>query len=145
MHLKPRTWFIISILCFLGAGYFWKLGDEKFARENPSKRPGAPTSNISATNLNSPPPAPSTPAVVVTNSQSSTASALPVDPRFPLRLTNTKKPLRELMHIEQALMLRNALLDTREPLLLAIPPHLKAAHDAGSYVVQARGVISESF
>ena len=58
-----------------------------------------------------------------------------------LRLSNTTTPLRELQRSDTAILLENALLDTAQPATLAIPDHLRAQGDPGSYVVQARGPI----
>ena len=34
MHLKTRTWFLVSLACFILAGFFWHLGDEKARRDS---------------------------------------------------------------------------------------------------------------
>lgn len=65
--------------------------------------------------------------------------------RFALRLTNTSKSLKELMHDRHAILLENAFLDTSEPLNLSIPDNLKAQGNPGAYIVQARGPISSPF
>ena len=36
MHLRTRTWALISLLCFLAAGYFWRLGNEHARRQAPT-------------------------------------------------------------------------------------------------------------
>ena len=46
---------------------------------------------------------------------------------------------------DTAILLENALLDTAQPATLAIPDHLRAQGDPGSYVVQARGPIDAGF
>ena len=33
MQLKTRTWFLISLVCFLLAGFFWHLGNERWREE----------------------------------------------------------------------------------------------------------------
>ena len=63
---------------------------------------------------------------------------------FALRLSNTSTPLRQLQRSGQALLLENALLDTTRP-APAIPDHLRAQGDPGSYLVQARGPIDNAF
>lgn len=61
------------------------------------------------------------------------------------RLSNSAKSLVELMQSEQAILLRNALLDTSANTDLPIPEHLRAEGDPGSYVVQARGPLDDAF
>src|SRR5436190_10474468 len=133
MHLKTRTWFIISVLCFLGAAYFWRLGDQHAARnastapDQKAEPPKGGTPNAS--------PSP-TQALNITNGPQSSAE---LSNAFPYRLSNTTRSLDELMHTETAVLLENALLDTRDPMNLAIPAHLRANGDFSSYIVQARG------
>ncbi len=65
--------------------------------------------------------------------------------RYAYRLTNTAKPLGELVHDRRAVLLENALIDTGSPLNFSIPKHLRAAGDPGAYIVQARGPITAAF
>ena len=67
------------------------------------------------------------------------------DPRFPHRLQNTTRTLAELGPDDQAILLRNALLDTATGVPLALPAHLKSSGDPGSYIVQAHGPIDDAF
>jgi subtilisin-like proprotein convertase family protein len=53
------------------------------------------------------------------------------------RLSNTRQAERELIGSRHAVILRNALIDTRLPLRLDIPPQLRAKGAPGSYIVQA--------
>ncbi len=73
-----------------------------------------------------------------------TGSAAP-DDRFKYRIGNTTKSVGELLHNDRAILLENALLDTEQPITLAIPEHLRATNDPGSYIVQARRSIDDSF
>ena len=135
MHLRTRTWFILSLLCFLAAAIFWQLGERKAARDKARENaagltntPAAPTPNVP------PPPNPATaPAPAGTNAASNAANE-----SFRYRLSNTPKTIDELSRSEQAILLRNALIDSSLPVDLAIPPHLRAKGDPGSYVVQSR-------
>src|SRR5207249_178329 len=65
--------------------------------------------------------------------------------RFPYRLGNTTKSITELVHSDRALLLANAFIDTSVPRGPAIPPHLRAQGDPGSYIVQARGPVDAAF
>jgi subtilisin-like proprotein convertase family protein len=64
---------------------------------------------------------------------------------FAYRLTNTQKSLGQLMSDPHAILLENALLDTRVALNLSIPKNLQAKGDPGAYIVQANGPINNSF
>src|SRR6185436_630264 len=101
MQLKTRTWFIISVLCFLGAAYFWRLGDEHNARnaspgQNQRAEPpkgGTPNDGKNAGQS-------ATQALSITNGPQSSAEA---SNAFPYRLSNTRKSLEQLMQSETAL------------------------------------------
>ena len=138
------------MICFVGAFYFWRLGDQWAARRAaPVSQSQRPTSNIQQ------PTATALPSPIPLLSQ---AGALNVPPaknvftndsarltnRLALRLSNTTTPLRQLQRSDQALLLENALLDTTRP-APAIPDHLRAQGDPGSYLVQARGPIDNAF
>lgn len=138
MRLKTRTWFIISVLCFLGAAYMWRLGDQHASRQRPSETGAAGQSNPAGDASD-----PKTPGTVSATNASQSAAAL--SNRYPYRLSNTAKSLDQLMQSETALMLQNALFDTAEPLNISIPPHLRMEGEAASYVVQAKGTITETF
>jgi subtilisin-like proprotein convertase family protein len=141
-------------MLFAAAFYFWRLGDQWAARgKAEDRRPKAeldvtqhatrntlhtphstPLPLLSqAGNLNSP-PAPD----LLTNHQSRITN------HFSLRLSNTSAPIGQLQRSDHALLLENALLDTTRP-GPAIPDHLRAQGDPGSYLVQARGPIDNAF
>src|SRR6266581_924670 len=61
------------------------------------------------------------------------------------RLKNTSKSAGQLLRDDRAILLENALSDTRRPLDFSIPEHLRAAGDPGSYIVQARGAVDDKF
>src|SRR3954451_7250367 len=138
MRLKTRTWFIISVLCFLGAAYFWRLGDERAARNG---QPGTdPLTQTNSAASGAQPKA--TNAASLTNSPQTTAA---LSNQFPYLLSNSSKSLEQLMESDTALLLQNALFDTSEPMNVSVPPHLRSDGKTGSYVVQARGGITDSF
>ena len=89
------------------------------------------------------------PSISLANVPSSnhlTFTQLPPNPsaRFPLRLTNTTRTLAELVHDPRAILLENALLDTRLALHLSFPPDLQSDDDPGCYIVQAGGTLNDS-
>src|SRR5262249_7086934 len=63
---------------------------------------------------------------------------------FPFRLSNTVKPIEQLTRSDNAILLRNALIDVTGP-ALSIPEQLRSKGDPGSYIVQARGKITDAF
>ncbi len=65
--------------------------------------------------------------------------------QFALRLTNTTQTIGGLVNDRHAILLENALIDTRRPLDFSIPKQLQAQGDAGSYIVQARGPVDGAF
>lgn len=71
-------------------------------------------------------------------------AAGPTDP-VTHRFQNTTNKLEALGQDDRAIILENALIDTRQPLDFSIPESLQAAVEPGTYLVQARGVITERF
>lgn len=139
---------MLSALCFAGAYYFWRLGNQRAGRaegirqsaESRSTQPGPRTSPASpfqlltqAGNLNSPPAA----EPVTDHALRNTNQPAP-------RLSNTAATLEELQGSDQAILLENATLDTAQA-MPAIPDHLRAQGDPGAYVVQARGPVDNAF
>jgi subtilisin-like proprotein convertase family protein len=135
-------------MCFAAAYYFWRLGDQWAA-----KRTAAPASQSSHPSPVTRHPSPALPIQLL--SQAGTLNVPPVPEastqpatrntnHLALRLSNTTKPLKQLMRSDRALLLENALLDTAQP-GPSIPDHLRAQGDPGSYLVQARGPIDNAF
>ena len=147
MRQRPLAWLLLSVLCFAAAFYFWRLGDRWTANKAaPAAQPAHPspvTGHLSAAapirllsqagNLNSPPSAGS-----VKNQAASNTN------RFALRLTNTIATISQLQHSDSAILLENALLDTTKG-APAIPAHLLAQRDPGTWIVQSRGPINDAF
>ncbi len=170
MRLRCRTWLVISVLSFLGAAIFWRLGEQRVA----NARAGRPAETAPASNST-----PGTPGAAVKPGaalkllapgarlagtvpaalRESVAAALPeaptnasaavvhpaTGPKPGLRLRNTTRTDEELLHDDAALVLRNAVIDTRSGVELPIPGHLRAGAEPGSYIVQARGAIDTAF
>ena len=145
---RPLVWFLISLACFIGAFYFWRLGDRWQSQKTPATNTPA-SSNAAA------PAAP----VKLTSSTKQRESTAPYIPplhpmtngvvqhstNLPYRLSNTIKPIGELMRSSKAILLENALIDSSQPLNLDIPDKLRAHGDPGSYIVQADGTIDNAF
>jgi len=144
MHFRARTWFVIIVLCLLGALLFWRVLDRPredglttTSSPTPAPGPGSPGHNPTPT-----PPTP-TAAANATATANAAANLSTNDPN--VRLSNTTKSVDELLRSEQGLLLRNALIDSSVPVNLPIPAHLRSVGDPGSYVVQAKGAVTDSF
>ncbi len=134
------------MLCFVGAYYFWRLGDQRAGKTaagaqsaesritQHAPRPALPFQLLTqAGNLNTPPAA-----------EPDTDHAPRNTDPLALRLSNTAATLEELQGSDQAILLENAMLDTAQA-LPAIPDYLRAQGDPGAYVVQARGPVDNAF
>ena len=64
---------------------------------------------------------------------------------FPYRLTNTKSPIGNLVRNENAVLLRNAFIDTSFDTSLEIPESLLAGDNPETYIAQAKGPVSAAF
>jgi hypothetical protein len=97
MHLRTRTWFVISLLCFLAAAIFWQLGERKAARDKAAQEQ-APDPSTPATG-------PATPGVTTPAAAAAAAmtnvSTLRTNNSLEHRLTNTGKDEDELSRSEQ--------------------------------------------
>ncbi len=70
---------------------------------------------------------------------------LPPEPKFPYRLRNTLRPLEELARLDTAILLNNALIDTKSKTPLAVPEHLRASAETESYLLQSAGRFDQVF
>ena len=140
MRRRPLLWLAISLACFAAAVYFWNLGNKWAGRSAaPATTPvqtnqarGFPLTSRTG-NLN----AASTPDPVL----SPTNRAL----RFAYRLSNTQAKIGELTRTPTAVLLENALIDTRANLDLPFPAHLRASDEPGAWIVQAKGQTTPEF
>jgi subtilisin-like proprotein convertase family protein len=131
----------VSLVCFIGAYCAWQFGDEWAARKG--ARPGGPGNR-------SKPAAPVQPGPMGLLSQPRPPAPwaitnLTPKARLAYRLSNTDQPYSRLIRNPRAIVLENALLDTTQPLNLAIPASLRAHGDPGTYLVQARGPLDDAF
>ena len=156
MRLRPFVWFVLSMVCFAAAFYFWRLGDRWATGQSSSAvDQAAAGSNLTST------PGPggqATPRVSLPVRLLSEAGNLNLSPaavtritpssndsRFAYRLSNTPEPLSRLARNPTAIILENGLLDTTISGELRIPDHLRAQGEPGAYIVQARGPVDDQF
>src|SRR6202522_4121039 len=128
MRLKSRTWFLISLLLFAASFWMWRFAERR-------AKPPQDRSARSAPNLN-PNPAPN-PIPSLTR--------VGAGQRKSYRVSNTPQTARELLGSDHAILLRNALIDTRRPLNLDIPAPLRARGAPGSYIVQSDRPLNQGF
>src|SRR5437879_3197879 len=148
MRWRFLRWVLLSLLFFVGAVYFWKLGERRTAEQQAvsdvlttNRRLADEPTTFGRTSpfqlLSEPGVLGSLPNIVSGDTNR--------PPRFAHRLTNTTRTIGELARSEQAILLENALLDTAQPITLSIPEHLHAKTDPGSYIVQAKGPLDDAF
>ena len=148
MNMKPRTWALISILCFIGAAVFWRLGERQSSLSTPPPPTNAPAPQSS---VGTPAPLPHLPPPQVTLASppppptvvSAPAPAAP-EP-FPYRLRNTPETIEQLIRNAHAVLLRNALLDTGVAGLPEIPAQLRSQGDPGTRIVQSREPLTDAY
>src|SRR5260370_40910142 len=115
MHRKIRFWILLCLLAIVAAGGWWRFlrssrraastqPSAQIATAGPLKGPGgvrvAPNAPLLVTGANLPVP-------TATN-----ASAKAYKSPLTTRLSNTSKPLAELIRDDRAVLLRNALIAT---------------------------------
>jgi sugar lactone lactonase YvrE len=148
MNLRTRTWMLISLLCFGAAWVFWQLGEKRRLRDSPPPAFQPPKSNeLPRASGPSPRRAVSPPAPAATTATPTPFGLLSLakDPRFPHRLSNTRKAGDDMFRNDNAVLLRHAWIETTEGPPARVPDHLRAGANPGSYIVQARGPIDVAF
>ena len=125
MRLKPRTWFVISLLLFGAGAWMWHYAEQVSQSRNSAGGPKP----LSAANA---------PLIKAGGTNA-------VAQRKSYRLSNTGQTIAQLLHNDHAIILRNALIDTTRPLGLDIPAHLRAGGAPGSYIVQFDRPLNQEF
>jgi subtilisin family serine protease len=124
----------------LAAGaWHWQSGGGAF-----SKKAQAPFPLLTRTALTSAALTPSTAPSLAPKATLAAEARTYVDKKS-LRLSNTEKPLKDLVRQDAAVLLRNAFLDTKAPLELEIPAQLQSVEAPAAYIVQSRGPIGDRF
>jgi len=140
--MRRRLWICLAacLLCLAGAWWLW------YQAVNPrTKSPALPPV------ATAPAPAASAvakPSKILTPVYTRAAKPGPVSAgtnEFAFRLSNTARPLDQLMGDRHAVLLANAFIDTGSPLSFSIPSHLQSQGDPGAYIVQARGPVDAAF
>lgn len=150
MRWRPLTWALLSAACLLGSYYFWNLGNELEARKKAARQPAAQSTDTAANpgvrlegEINAVTPASLAPVLPASASNKVTNAPAAANPRTKYRLSNTTASPSELARSSSAILLANALIDTAQPQLPAIPESLKAHGDPGAYLVQSHGPVTD--
>ncbi|MGH7989360.1 MAG: hypothetical protein ACREDS_04095, partial [Limisphaerales bacterium] len=139
MRSHKSFWILLSLLLLASAWFFWHQDNRQAtAKKNSASRP------IQAARPASTAPKLLTAQALSKNSSANNASTMSTN-KFAYRLSNTTKPIGELVRDDKAILLANALIDLRDPLNFSIPKNLQAQGDPGAYIVQANGPIDNSF
>jgi len=131
-------WSVLSLLLLAGAWYFWRLGDRSEAQKKSIRMPTMVTLHSAST----------APKILTAQTLSKNlvkSNSVVSTNKFAYRLSNTTKSLDQLLRDDKAVLLENALIDTRQPLNFSIPKNLQAAGNPGAYIVQANGPIDSAF
>src|SRR5262249_11294595 len=151
MHRRFRTCLLATFFVIVCGATVWRLA--RFQQKTTQNATRVSETKLSANAATKPPAARpqldpirllSQPGLLnssVPNSQNSSNSQ---PSRFAHRLSNTKQSVSQLARKDKAILLENALFDT-ESALPTIPAELHAEGDPGTYIVQAKGPLTDSF
>jgi subtilisin-like proprotein convertase family protein len=130
MRSRPFIWILLCLLCLAGAWLFWHQPANTRTKPSALQKVAVPKA---------------LPFTILSTNPVSIAAASVRTNKFAWRLSNTTKPIGELVNDRHAILLENALIDTGSPLNFSIPTHLQSQGDPGAYIVQARGPIDNAF
>lgn len=141
MRSSHRFWLALSLLLGAGAILIW-------LKERPEKQAGAPVAwSQSALRAAAPHMQPllTTPSVLATsaNPAKKPESAVALHKRY--QLSNVERSPETWTRVQSAILMKNALIDTKEPVQLNIPADLRAGEHPGAYIVQADHATSDAF
>ncbi|HVU08754.1 MAG TPA: S8 family serine peptidase [Verrucomicrobiae bacterium] len=139
MKTRALLWILLCLLCVAGAWLIWQQ-----AGHRPAARPFISREPVHTVHPVSTAPKFLTASNTTTNPVKSATGPAKKD-KFANRLHNTNKSLDELIQDDKAILLANALIDTRNPLNFSIPKNLQPTGDPGAYIVQSRQPLNNAF
>ena len=122
MRARPFIWILLCLLCLAGAWFFWRQSANPLTK--PSALPKVAAPPVAATS------SASTAPKILTAVSTNGATSAKTNP-FAWRLSNTTKPLDQLMGDRHAILLENALIDSSQPLNFSIPKNLQSPGRSG--------------
>ena len=138
MRTRSLVWGLLCLLCLVGAWFLWQ---REHGRDGSPSRPVAAVTPVVRPSL---PPAAPARGVISTNAAHISLAEWNTN-RFAGRLSNTLKPIGQLVNDSHAILLENAFIDTSRPLNFVFPKNLQPQGDPGAYIVQANGPIDSAF
>src|SRR6185503_2603090 len=115
MRMRSRTWFLLSLMLFIAAAFFWRLGEERVASRQNAKQKISTVikKETPATREVSVVPAVSSKKLLIDSAtNSAVANSTNAQVPYPHRLQNTSQTIDQLVRNDSAILLRNALIDT---------------------------------
>ncbi|EEF59226.1 S8 family serine peptidase, partial [Pedosphaera parvula] len=139
---RRLVWLLLGLLCIGGLAYYRHVGELRQQDKITPKLAAQGESQSAAVHKTQVP----SPFQMLTKKVAAKAAEKATNSsRFPYRLSNTTKTVNQLAKSETGVLMANALIDTADSTQLAIPEHLRAPKDNGSFIVQARGPVDDSF
>src|SRR5665213_2355450 len=137
MRSRPTFWIVPCLLLAAGAWLFWPHAKRVAVGKFEPPIAGVFHSASTAPQI--------FPLKAVSKNSGKIVAAAAKTNRFVWRLSNTTKSIGELERDGHAILMENALIDTRAKLDFSIPKNLRAQGDPGAYIVQADGTIGPAF
>src|SRR5688572_13569666 len=139
MRSNLRFWLALSILLVAGAIIVWLKGrPEKSTAPVAWSQPQAAAAHVPALMT--------TPSVLAATGASQPAkpqNTMSLAERYQLK--NVDQKIDVLQRVESAILMKNALIDTRQAVELPIPADLRAGENPGAYIVQANSAPTAAF
>ncbi|MBI3414412.1 MAG: S8 family serine peptidase [Verrucomicrobia bacterium] len=138
--MRARTWILLSLLLCGAGAVLWHRATQR--RAATALAEAIVPSRVSGLNPNL--AAALRQGLLTSQSLFHSSNPAPARPTGH-RLTNTARPIAELTRSDRAVLLRNAFIETAGVPPLNVPKHLRAPEDPGSYIVQAKGNLDDTF
>ena len=137
MRSNLRFWLALSVMLVAGAIVVWFKGRPEQLGASPTARVERSEPETVATAM---------PALLTTPSVLAASGAQPAEPAKAAgtqslaqkyQVKNVDQPIDALTRVDSAILMKNALIDTRQDVNLPIPADLRAGENPGAYIVQA--------
>ena len=137
MRRRPWLWALLGLLILTICGVWLKSSSK---RNSSTEIADNSTATVSSASVGSNSAAP-----MVLLSSSTNASTTNLNTRTQYRLRNTTQTVGQLARQDEAILLENALIDTKTSVPLGVPDQLRARGEHGSYIVQSRTALDDAF
>jgi hypothetical protein len=132
MRVRVVKWILPCLLLLLAVAWLFRheAGQRALASKAASAAPVSPARTPGVTPLTNP--------TLVSAAEAKTN-------RLAYRLSNTTRPINQMMTDHRAILLENALIDSGRPVNFTFPKNLLAQGDPGAYIVQSSGPVTAAF